>query len=143
MGRAGGPRGEPLYSEPFACAVCGISLGELEPRNFSFNSPHGACRQCTGLGVKMELDPDLVIPNRNLSLAEGAVQPWARTSTVSMWYMRLLEAVARKHGFSLRIPVRELTQEQLNLILYGDSGPGPPHSPGAGGHDNKWDTTYE
>ncbi len=134
---------ERLYSEHFACVHCGLSFGELEPRNFSFNSPHGACRDCTGLGVKMELDPEMVIPNRNLSLAEGAVQPWARTSTVSMWYMRLLEAVARKHGFSLHVPARELTPEQVNVVLYGDTGPITLHYTGAGGHDNKWDTTYE
>ena len=69
---------ERMYSEHFACAYCGLSFGELEPRNFSFNSPHGACRECTGLGVKMELDPEMVIPNKNLSLAEGALQPWSR-----------------------------------------------------------------
>jgi len=134
---------ERLYSERFACVHCGLSLGELEPRNFSFNSPHGACRQCTGLGVKMELDPNLVIPNRSLTLAEGAVQPWARTSTVSSWYMRLLEGVAHKHGFSVRAPVKELTPEQLNVILYGDTGHITLHYSGTGDHDNKWDTTYE
>ena len=134
---------ERLYSEHFACAHCGLSLGELEPRNFSFNSPHGACRDCTGLGVKMELDPDLVIPNKNLSLAEGAILPWARTSTVSTWYMRLLEALARKHHFSLHAPVRELTPEQLKVVLYGDPGTITLHYTGAGGHDNRWDTTFE
>ncbi len=140
---AGLPEEERLYSEHFACLHCGLSLGEMEPRNFSFNSPHGACRECTGLGVKMELDPELVIPNKNLSLAEGAIQPWARTSTVSSWYMRLLEAVARKHRFSLHVPVRELTPEQLRIILYGDPGTITLHYTGAGGHDNKWDTTFE
>ncbi|HEU4758887.1 MAG TPA: excinuclease ABC subunit UvrA, partial [Dehalococcoidia bacterium] len=134
---------ERLYSEHFSCVHCGLSFGELEPRNFSFNSPHGACRACTGLGVKMELDPDLVIANRNLTLAEGAIQPWSRASTVSTWYMRLLEAVVRKHGFSLHVPVRDLTPPQLNAVLYGDSGPITIHYTGAGGHDNKWDTTYE
>jgi len=140
---AGLPEEERLYSEHFACLHCGLSLGEMEPRNFSFNSPHGACRECTGLGVKMELDPELVIPNKNLSLAEGAIQPWARTSTVSSWYMRLLEAVARKYHFSLHVPVRELTPEQLKIILYGDPGTITLHYTGAGGHDNKWDTTFE
>ncbi len=134
---------ERLYSEHLACADCGLSFGELEPRNFSFNSPHGACRECTGLGVKMELDPQLVIPNKNLSLAEGAIQPWARTSTVSAWYMRMLEAVARKHRFSLQTPVKELSQEQINVVLYGDSGPITLSYTGAGGHENKWDTTFE
>ena len=140
---AGHAQEERMYSEHFACVTCGLSFGELEPRNFSFNSPHGACRECTGLGVKMELDPSLVIPNKNLSLAEGAVQPWSRTSSVSTWYMRMLEAVARKHHFSLQAPVKELTPEQLNIVLYGDSSPITLHYTGAGGHDNKWDTTFE
>src|SRR5712691_10959658 len=93
---AGFSEEERLYSEHFACVHCGLSFGELEPRNFSFNSPHGACRDCTGLGVKMELDAELVLPNKNLSLTEGAVAPWSRTSTVSTWYMRMLDDVARK-----------------------------------------------
>jgi len=134
---------ERTYSEHFACVDCGLSFGELEPRNFSFNSPHGACRQCTGLGVKMELDPELVVPNKNLSLAEGAVQPWARTSTVSTWYMRMIEALARKHHFSVQSPVKELTAEQLDLVLYGDKGEITIHYTGSGGHDNKWNTTFE
>ncbi|MGH7450647.1 MAG: excinuclease ABC subunit UvrA, partial [bacterium] len=134
---------ERTYSEHFACMDCGLSFGELEPRNFSFNSPHGACRDCTGLGVKMELDPDMVIPNKNLSLAEGAVQPWARTSTVSTWYMRMLEALARKHHFSVQAPVKELTPEQLNYVLYGDKGEITISYMGSGGHANKWNTTFE
>jgi len=134
---------ERTYSEHFACVDCGLSFAELEPRNFSFNSPHGACRECTGLGVKMELDPELVMPNKNLSLAEGAVQPWARTSTVSTWYMRMLEALARKHRFSVQAPVRELTAEQRNYVLYGDRGEITISYTGSGGHDNRWNTTFE
>jgi len=134
---------ERLYSEHFACAVCGISLGELAPRNFSFNSPHGACPECTGLGVRMELDPDLVIPNKALSLAEGAVQPWSRAAATSTWYFRMLEAVAKKHGFSVHTPIRDLTEEQLNAILYGDGGTVTMTYRGAGGHVNRWDTTFE
>jgi excinuclease ABC subunit A len=134
---------ERTYSEHFACVDCGLSFGELEPRNFSFNSPHGACRECTGLGVKMELDPELVIPNKNLSLAEGAVQPWARTSTVSTWYMRMLEALARKHRFSIQAPIKELTTEQLDYVLYGDRGEITISYTGSGGHDNRWNTTFE
>jgi len=134
---------ERTYSEHFACVDCGLSFGELEPRNFSFNSPHGACRECTGLGVKMELDPELVIPNKNLALAEGAVQPWARTSTLSTWYMRMLEALARKHRFSIHAPIKELTPEQLNYVLYGDRGEITITYTGSGGHDNRWNTTFE
>ena len=134
---------ERLYSEHLACVQCGLSFGELEPRNFSFNSPHGACRQCTGLGVKMELDPELVVPNKGLSLAEGAIQPWSRTSTVFGWYMRLLGAVARKHGFSLDVPFKELTSDQVNVVLYGDSGAITLHYGSPDGRDNSWETTYE
>ena len=109
-----------IFSERFACPYCGISFGEIEPRTFSFNTPHGACPECTGLGFKLEPDPELVISNRDLSLAEGAVIPWARSGPGSSWYMGMLESVAREYGFSTRVPVRELPPETLNLILYGD-----------------------
>ncbi len=111
---------ELLFSEHFACVNCGVSLGEIAPRTFSFNSPHGACPDCTGLGNRLEIDPELVIPNRNLSLAEGAIQPWSRTGAMSMWYEDQVESLAREHGFSTRTPVRNLTQKQMNVILYGN-----------------------
>jgi len=110
---------ELLFSEHFACVRCGISLGEIEPRTFSFNSPHGACPTCTGLGVKMEIDPELVIPNKELSIAEGAVRPWARSGSMSPWYTSMLMSIARKLGFSVHVPVKNLTPEQLDIILYG------------------------
>ena len=110
---------EILFSEHFACVHCGISLGEIEPRTFSFNSPHGACSTCTGLGAKMEIDPDLVTPNRNLSLAEGAIQPWTRSGAMSSWYASMVESVARAYGFSTRVPVKDLKEEDLNVLLYG------------------------
>jgi len=110
---------ELLFSEHFACVRCGISLGEIEPRNFSFNSPHGACPTCTGLGVKMEIDPDLAIPNKELSIAEGAIRPWARSGSMSPWYTSMLMSIARKLGFSVHVPVKNLTPEQLDIILYG------------------------
>ena len=136
---------ERLYSEHFACVHCGVSLGEIAPRNFSFNSPHGACPDCTGLGVKMEVDPDLVIPNKNLTIAEGAIQPWARASATSAWYLRLLEAVAEKHGFSVHVPIRRLTQEQVAVLLYGDRKGGivTLKFRGQTGHVNRYDTTFE
>ena len=134
---------ERLYSEHFACVDCGVSLGEIAPRNFSFNSPHGACPECTGLGVHMELDRELVIPNRNLSLAEGAIQPWTRASATTTWYQRILEALAKKHGFSLDEPVSQLAKEQLDLVLYGDPTPLTLTFTSAGGHSNQWDTTFE
>jgi excinuclease ABC subunit A len=134
---------ERMYSEAFACVFCGISFGELEPRNFSFNSPHGACRECTGLGMKMEMDPLLVIPNKSLSVAEGAIVPWSRTASVSTWYMRMLNALARKHGFDLNTPVKEMDPDHLELVLYGDNGEITLHYTGHGGHENRWDTTFE
>jgi excinuclease ABC subunit A len=135
---------ELLFSEHFACVNCGISIGEIAPRSFSFNSPHGACPTCTGLGVKLEIDPALVIPNKELTLAEGAVQPWARASTVSPWYYSMLNSVARKYGFSTYTPVRNLSKEQLNIILYGSSGRPVTitHETQLGKH-YEWDTSFE
>ncbi|MBE9482619.1 MAG: excinuclease ABC subunit UvrA [Chloroflexi bacterium] len=109
---------ELLFSEHFACVHCGISLGEIAPRTFSFNSPHGACPACTGLGVKLEIDPELVIPNKELSIAQGAIRPgW-----YSSWYFDQFESLARRHSFSLHTPVKELSKHHLGLILYGDGG---------------------
>ena len=113
---------EVLFSENFACVRCGVSLGEIEPRTFSFNSPHGACPECTGLGVKMEIDPDLVIPNKGHSIAEGAVRPWSRTGSMSPWYTSMLESVARRYGFSVFQPIKDLTPEQRDIVLYGSGG---------------------
>ena len=113
---------EVLFSEHFACVYCGVSLGEIAPRTFSFNSPHGACPACTGLGLKLEIDPNLVIPDKGLSLAEGAIQPWARNGAMSTWYSSILESLAQRYGFSLSTAVKNLTDSQLRLILYGDGG---------------------
>ncbi len=113
---------ESLFSEHFACVYCGISLGEIAPRTFSFNSPYGACPACTGLGCKLEIDPNLVIPDRGLSLAEGAIQPWTRNGQLSTWYSSILQSLSRRYGFSLSTPVKELGEESLHLILYGDGG---------------------
>ena len=115
-----------LFSEKFACVYCGISLGEIEPRTFSFNSPHGACPACQGLGTKMDIDPDSVIPDKTLSLRQGAIHPWQkswRQLTPGRGYFRqLIRAAAEHYGFSIDVPVGELTQEQLNTILYGSKG---------------------
>ena len=113
---------ELVFSEHFACVHCGTSLPEIEPRTFSFNSPHGACPACTGLGYKLEVEPDLVIFNKDLSLAEGAVAPWARSGPSSGWYTSLLESLARSHDFSAKVPVRDLPQWALDLVLYGNGG---------------------
>jgi len=108
---------ELLFSEHFACVHCGISLGEIAPRTFSFNSPHGACRACSGLGFKQEIDPGLVL-NKELSITQGAIRPWQ----FHTWYFYRLEPMARNHGISLDKPLKELSKEQLNLLLYGEGG---------------------
>ena len=108
---------ELLFSEHFACVHCGISLGEIAPRTFSFNSPHGACPACTGLGIKLEIDPDLVVPNKDLTIAEGAIRPWATYT----WYLNNLEEIAERYGFSLKVPFKKLIREQVELVLYGEN----------------------
>jgi excinuclease ABC subunit A len=117
--------GESLsFSEKFSCPVHGVvGLTEIEPRNFSFNSPHGACPVCTGLGTTREFDPDLVIPNRSLSIAQGAIAPWMRTTGEGgAWYSALLEGVAADYGFRLDVPIRDLAPETVDLILHGSRG---------------------
>jgi len=109
---------ELLFSEHFACVHCGISLGEIAPRTFSFNSPHGACPSCTGLGIKLEIDPDLVIPNKELSITHGAIHPvWYST-----WYSDQFESLAQRYGFSLSTTIKDLSEHQLKLILFGEEG---------------------
>ncbi|WP_126428678.1 excinuclease ABC subunit UvrA [Brevibacillus marinus] len=111
---------ELLFSEKLACPICGFSIGELEPRMFSFNSPYGACPECDGLGVKMEVDPELVIPDTRKSLREGAIAAWEPRS--STYYQQLLESACRHFGIDMDIPVEELPKEQLHIIMYGSSG---------------------
>ena len=108
-----------LFSEFLACPACGISFPEIEPRTFSFNSPHGACPECQGLGTTLEVDPELVIPNRDLSLAEGAIKPWKFSGDDDGYYSRLLKTVAQVWEIPWRAPARTLSQEQLDLLLYG------------------------
>jgi excinuclease ABC subunit A len=111
---------ELLFSEKHACPYCGFSIGELEPRLFSFNSPYGACPDCDGLGAKLEVDPDLVIPNAELTLREHAIAPWEPQS--SQYYPQLLEAVCNHYGIDMDVPVKDLPKEQLDKILYGSGG---------------------
>ncbi len=116
------PNNEKTYSKLFACPDCGIHLPELEPRNFSFNSPHGACPECSGLGTKLEVDPDLIL-NPNLTIAQGAIRPWAHApSGGQTWLLRILGTVAQKHNFDLNTPVKDLTKKQLDIVLYGTGG---------------------
>jgi excinuclease ABC subunit A len=108
------------FSERFACPEHGPSLVELEPRIFSFNSPHGACEHCTGLGSQMEIDPELVVPDPTLSIGEGAIAPWASSS--SSYYEQLMEAIAESYGIDLDTPWEELPEDERDLFLYGTNG---------------------
>jgi excinuclease ABC subunit A len=109
-----------LYSEKFACPDHGPVIPELEPRIFSFNSPHGACPRCTGLGSQMEIDPELVVPDASLSIGEGAIAPWAGSS--SQYYDQITHAIADKYGVDLEAPWRELDDDQRDLFLHGTNG---------------------
>ena len=118
-----GPRGtDRLFSERYACPEHGGSFEEPAPRNFSFNSPHGACPECTGLGSRLEIDPDLVLPNKDLSIREGAVLPWRRMAITDSWFSKIIESVAEHYGFSTDVPVRELPEFALQILLYGNKG---------------------
>ncbi len=110
---------EQVFSQNFACSNCHISLPEISPRSFSFNSPHGACPICTGLGTKLEIDPLLVMPNQKFTLAEGAIRPWSRTTARMSWYTKLLEAVGDKYGFSVNQPVETLPEKAIDIVMYG------------------------
>jgi excinuclease ABC subunit A len=115
--------GDLLFSEHFSCTHCGINLPEIEPRTFSFNSPYGACPSCTGLGSTLEVDPELILPNKNLSIAEGAIRPWASASHRlgrQSWYWWILSDLAERYKFSLNTPIKDLSRSIINLILYGE-----------------------
>ena len=147
INKASGPVGptarrEKIFSEHFSCSKCGFSYPEIQPRIFSFNSPHGACFDCQGLGVKLEVDPDLVMPNKNLTLAEGAIRPWARANASSRWYYRLLEAVAKKNRISMALPIKKLSKKALNIILHGTDNE-IYNLKGGAGKIGQYQTTYE
>ncbi|KPL02444.1 MAG: excinuclease ABC subunit A, partial [candidate division Zixibacteria bacterium SM1_73] len=108
---------ELLFSEHYACVHCGISYEELSPRMFSFNSPFGACPTCSGLGTKMEIDPDLVVPDPKISIAYGAVAPWG--NPIGGWYYHQLKSLADHFQFSLYVPFEKLKSEAKNVLLYG------------------------
>jgi excinuclease ABC subunit A len=109
-----------LFSEKFACPDHGVSLPELQPRIFSFNSPHGACPRCTGLGAQQEIDPDLLVPDPTVSIGEGALVPWSVGN--SGFYESVIQAIADRYEIELDTPWQELTDEQQNLFLYGTNG---------------------
>ena len=118
--RDGGPMESTTYSERFACLHCGISMPELEPRSFSFNSPHGACPRCTGLGSQMEIDPELVVPDPSLTLNEGAILPWSSGAT--SYYEQMATAIAERYEVDLDTAWEDLADDQQNLFLYGTNG---------------------
>ena len=110
-------------SQKFACpSGHAIALTELDPREFSFNSPHGACPECKGLGTKLTVEPDLVIANPKLTLAEGAIRPWSKTTSRVSWYSRVLESVAKEYGFSVSVPVKDLPKKAIDIIMNGTGG---------------------
>ncbi|HET8672216.1 MAG TPA: excinuclease ABC subunit UvrA, partial [Thermoleophilaceae bacterium] len=108
------------YSERFACLNCGTSMPELEPRMFSFNSPHGACPRCTGLGSQMEIDPELVVPDPSLSLGEGAILPWS--TSASNYYEQMTQAIADRYEIDMETPWEDLPEEVQECFLYGTNG---------------------
>ena len=108
---------ELAFSEKLACPKCGVSIEELEPRTFSFNSPYGACDECTGLGVKIRIDPELVLPDKDKSISEGAIKPFF--GPVDGWILSQFRPIARRHGIEFNKPVKNFTKRQLNIILYG------------------------
>jgi len=121
---------EKKYSKDFYCQKCQSVLEELHPRLFSFNSPQGACPICQGLGRKYEIDPELVLPNPRLTLAEGAIRPWSRITSQASWYNKTLSDLANKYKFSLDTPVGELNKKTRRIVLYGDKENGAPSADG-------------
>jgi excinuclease ABC subunit A len=108
-----------ILSQKFACPDGHIQLSELDPRDFSFNSPHGACGECKGLGTKLTVEPDLVIPNHRLTIAEGAIRPWSKTTSRLSWYSRIIDAVAKEYGFSINTPIKDLPKKYLDVLMQG------------------------
>ena len=111
-----------LFSERYACPEHGGSFEEPAPRNFSFNSPHGACPDCTGLGSRLEIDGDMVMPNRDLSVEEGAILPWRRMAASESWFAKILDAVALHYGFRTDVPIHELSDKAVDILLHGNRG---------------------
>src|SRR6186713_155964 len=117
-----GVPGRIVFSQKFACPVSGFTIAEIEPRLFSFNAPQGACPACDGLGEKLIFDEDLVVPNHALSIAKGAVVPWAKSQPPSPYYMQVLGSLAREYDFPLDVPWGELPEEAQDVILHGTKG---------------------
>ncbi|MEA2558294.1 MAG: excinuclease subunit, partial [Actinomycetota bacterium] len=129
------------FSEALACTYCGVSFEEMAPRNFSFNSPYGACTTCDGLGTRLEVDPELVIPDADLSVRGGALAPWA-SATLEYWN-RVLEAVADAHKISLDTPWRKLPKAARDVLLYGSDKKVHVRYKNRYGRQRSYDTTFE
>ena len=138
-----------IFSENFACPDCDVSFSELEPRTFSFNNPHGACKSCTGLGFKLVVDPELVIPDESKSILESAIEPWANAGgrfnkARSSWYMKQLIALSELENFDPNIPINELSENIKTLILYGNKKDKIEITYRTKrGRENKWSTKFE
>ncbi len=135
---------ELMFSEHFACPNCGISIGAVEPRTFSFNSPHGACPVCTGLGTQIEPDPELIVPDLNLSIIEGGLAPWARSFQQGDSYMaEILEGVGSTFGFDLETPLNALSEEQMKVLLFGSEEKVKVRHKSYQGRWQEYDVTFE
>ncbi|MBN1200334.1 MAG: excinuclease ABC subunit UvrA [Anaerolineae bacterium] len=134
--------GDHLFSEHLACVHGHVSLPEIEPRMFSFNSPHGACPTCQGLGVRREFDPDLIVPNQNLTLNRGALHPWA-TGSQDSWTRRYLRAVCKHFDIPMNVPWRDLTPAQHEILLYGTDEKVHIEHYGDDGSHFAWNTNFE
>ena len=134
---------EILFSEKAACVYCGISLPEIAPRTFSFNSPHGACPTCTGLGTQQEIDMERIVTHPDLSLRQGAITPWSKVVNGSQWHASILEALAQQYDFSLDTPWRELTEGQQQKVLYGAPEPLTIRYTPQHGHTRKYSINFE
>ncbi|HEX9045067.1 MAG TPA: hypothetical protein VF802_08585, partial [Candidatus Limnocylindrales bacterium] len=135
---------ERRYSERYTCPYDGTTIDELEPRSFSFNSPHGACPTCTGLGTRLEIDPERVVPDRNLSIAQGGLmRPWARMPMADSWYGKVVEAIARSHRWDPHKPLRELPAAALEYFLYAPKGEQVRIAYRHDGGENTYTATFE
>lgn len=109
-----------FYSRHFACRECGLQFPIIEPQIFSFNNPEGACLKCHGLGVRQVADKNLVLPNTRLTIAEGAIRPWSRTTSQTSWYQKTLDHLSQKYAFSLDTPINKLSEKNIQILLYGE-----------------------
>ncbi len=131
------------FSQHFACPECGLSFDELQPRNFSFNSPYGACTECSGIGTRFQIDPSLIVPQKDRSLAEGAIAPWRGRHRLT-YYQRLLSAVSEAEGIDMDQPYRELSEEHRDLLMNGTADRAYTVSyQNRFGRTRRYDTTFE